>query len=84
MTDTQKCVKSRCIYQKYSNITDYAIENDEYRSNDKPIVTELYNLERDPGEEINVADSYPEILEELLPLFKEARDDHSGHFILQD
>jgi arylsulfatase A-like enzyme len=53
-------------------------------ANDKPVITELYHLETDPGETTNVADSYPEVLEELLPLFKEARDDHSGHFILQD
>ncbi len=53
-------------------------------SNDQPVLTELYNLETDPGESTNVADRYPGVLEEILPLFNEARDDHSGHFILQD
>ena len=53
-------------------------------ANDQPILTELYNLDTDPGETSNVADLYPEVLAEILPLFKEARDDHSGHFVFQD
>jgi len=53
-------------------------------ANDQPVRVELYNLETDPGESTNVADIYPDILADILPLFKKARNDHSGHFILQD
>jgi len=53
-------------------------------SNDQPVLTELYNLDADPGETTNVADKYPDVLAEILPLCKEARDDHSGHFVFQD
>jgi arylsulfatase A-like enzyme len=52
-------------------------------SSDKPVKIELYNLDSDPGETNNVADSYPGILEEILPLFNEAHDDLSGNFIFQ-
>ena len=36
---------------------------------------ELYDLRRDPGENYNVADYYPEIVKELLIIAEEARDD---------
>jgi arylsulfatase A-like enzyme len=53
-------------------------------SNEKPVVIELYDLDTDPGETTNVADKYPKVLEEILPLFDEAHDDFSGNFILQN
>ncbi|MCD6205029.1 MAG: arylsulfatase, partial [Candidatus Marinimicrobia bacterium] len=34
---------------------------------------ELYNLKNDPGETMNVAAYYPEIVQEMKVLFKEAR-----------
>jgi arylsulfatase A-like enzyme len=37
--------------------------------------TELYDLRRDPGENYNVAEYYPEILKELLAIAGEARQD---------
>jgi len=36
-------------------------------------VTELYNLANDPGEENNVADKYPEIVQEMDDIFATAR-----------
>ncbi len=52
-------------------------------SNENPVITELYDLDSDPGETTNVAEKYPEVLEEILPIFDEAHDDFSGNFILQ-
>ncbi|MCP4312880.1 MAG: sulfatase-like hydrolase/transferase, partial [Bacteroidetes bacterium] len=53
-------------------------------ANDEPVLTELYNLETDPGETTNVAGKYPKVLDEIMPLFEEAHDDFSGNFILQN
>jgi len=53
-------------------------------SDEKPVEIELYNLDSDPGETSNVADRYPKVLEEIMPLFDEAHDDFSGNFIFQD
>ena len=36
-------------------------------------VIELYNLEKDPSEENNLASQYPEIVKELTKLMQEAR-----------
>ena len=52
--------------------------------NDNTVITELYNLDSDSGEKNNVAESYPEVLEEILPLFNEAHDDFLGNFVFQN
>ncbi|MGM0529956.1 MAG: sulfatase/phosphatase domain-containing protein, partial [Bacteroidota bacterium] len=41
-------------------------------NDEKPVIFELYNIESDPGENNNVADKHPEVVEELKALFDEA------------
>ena len=49
----------------------------EVSSKIKETTFELYNLENDPAEEVNVAGKYPEIEEELNKLFISAREEFS-------
>jgi arylsulfatase A-like enzyme len=37
---------------------------------------ELYNLEKDPGEQENMADQHPEVVNQIEKLLSEARTDH--------
>lgn len=48
---------------------------------DPPGILELYNLQEDPGEEVNLASEYPEIAEELLQQMEQSRTE-STHFPL--
>jgi len=42
---------------------------------EKGEITELYDLEKDMGETVNIADQYPEIVAELRNLIQQCRDD---------
>lgn len=43
------------------------------RDQSTPVVFELYDISKDTGEQVNVADQHPEVVAEMEKLFKEAR-----------
>jgi len=50
-----------------SKYTAFAVRTEEWRFENK---TELYNINNDPGEQENLIDKHPEIVNKLLPLFE--------------